>query len=83
MKINQQSLLIPLSSHQSKKKLQSYESCESCNSGGFLFVSWYYKNCTRERSEAILREEQREGCFLVRESSAPGMFTLSLLTTEK
>uniref|UniRef100_K1QIS8 non-specific protein-tyrosine kinase n=1 Tax=Magallana gigas TaxID=29159 RepID=K1QIS8_MAGGI len=22
---------------------------------------WYYKNCTRERSEAILREEQREG----------------------
>lgn len=51
--------------------------------GFFLFVSWYYKNCTRERSEAILREEQREGCFLVRESSAPGMFTLSLLTTEK
>ncbi|XP_022322441.1 tyrosine-protein kinase Tec-like isoform X1 [Crassostrea virginica] len=43
---------------------------------------WYYKSCTRERSEAILREEQREGCFLVRESSAPGMFTLSLFTTE-
>ncbi|XP_062608215.1 tyrosine-protein kinase Tec-like [Saccostrea cucullata] len=43
---------------------------------------WYYKSFTRERSEAVLREEQREGCFLVRESSAPGMFTLSLFTSE-
>ncbi|KAK3099157.1 hypothetical protein FSP39_000263 [Pinctada imbricata] len=43
---------------------------------------WYYKNYSRERSEAVLREEGREGCFIVRESSAPGMYTLSLFTAE-
>ncbi|KAJ8297441.1 LOW QUALITY PROTEIN: hypothetical protein KUTeg_023972 [Tegillarca granosa] len=43
---------------------------------------WYYKNCSRDRSESILKEEKREGCFIVRESSTPGMYTLSLYTTE-
>ncbi|XP_033742868.1 tyrosine-protein kinase TXK-like [Pecten maximus] len=43
---------------------------------------WYYKNYSRERSESVLKEEAREGCFLVRESSTPGMFTLSLYTLE-
>lgn len=43
---------------------------------------WYYKNYSRERSESVLKEEAKEGCFLVRESSTPGMFTLSLFTLE-
>ncbi|XP_069129754.1 tyrosine-protein kinase Btk-like isoform X2 [Argopecten irradians] len=43
---------------------------------------WYYKNYSRERSESVLKDEGREGCFLVRESSTPGMFTLSLYTLE-
>lgn len=43
---------------------------------------WYYKSYSRERSEAVLRKEGKEGCFLVRESSTPGMFTLSLYTSE-
>ncbi|XP_060078276.1 tyrosine-protein kinase Btk29A-like [Ylistrum balloti] len=43
---------------------------------------WYYKNYSRERSESVLKDEGREGCFLVRESSTPGMFTLSLFTLE-
>lgn len=43
---------------------------------------WFYKSYSRERSEQVLRKEGREGCFLVRESSTPGMFTLSLYTSE-
>ena len=43
---------------------------------------WFYKNYSRERSEQVLRKEGKEGCFLVRESSTPGMFTLSLSTSE-
>ncbi|XP_060582026.1 tyrosine-protein kinase Tec-like [Ruditapes philippinarum] len=43
---------------------------------------WYYKGVTRERSEQILKSESREGCFMVRDSSTPGMYTLSIYTTE-
>jgi len=43
---------------------------------------WYYKGVTRERSEAILRQEAREGCFMVRDSSQAGMYTLSIFTNE-
>ncbi|XP_076071271.1 tyrosine-protein kinase Tec-like isoform X1 [Mytilus galloprovincialis] len=44
---------------------------------------WFCKSYSRERSEQVLRKEGREGCFLVRESSTPGMFTLSLYTSER
>lgn len=43
---------------------------------------WYYKGVTRDRSEAILRNEAREGCFIVRDSSQAGMYTLSIFTNE-
>ncbi|XP_045204192.2 tyrosine-protein kinase Tec-like isoform X1 [Mercenaria mercenaria] len=43
---------------------------------------WYYKGVTRERSEQILKSEAREGCFMVRDSSTAGMYTLSIYTTE-
>lgn len=43
---------------------------------------WYYKGVTRERSEVILKNEKREGCFMVRDSSTAGQYTLSIFTTE-
>ncbi|XP_041359830.1 tyrosine-protein kinase TXK-like [Gigantopelta aegis] len=44
---------------------------------------WYYKDLSRQRSEAILKEDAHEGCFLVRDStSTPGMYTLSVFTNE-
>lgn len=45
--------------------------------------SWYYKGVSRTESEGILRNERKEGCFLVRDSSQKGMYTLSLFTMEK
>ncbi|KAL5012838.1 hypothetical protein ScPMuIL_011389 [Solemya velum] len=43
---------------------------------------WYYKDISRERSEAMLKEERRDGCFVVRDSSFPGLYTLSIYTNE-
>jgi len=41
--------------------------------------SWYYVNTCRNESEAIVEHDGREGCFMVRDSSKPGVFTLTLL----
>jgi len=35
---------------------------------------------TRLSSEDILKDDGRDGTFLVRDSSQPGMYTLSILT---
>lgn len=44
---------------------------------------WYYKELSRAQSESIIRENGREGCFLVRDSvSTPGLYSLSLFTKE-
>ncbi|KAL3313793.1 hypothetical protein Ciccas_007602 [Cichlidogyrus casuarinus] len=44
---------------------------------------WYYKGITRQQAEAILLEEQREGCFLVRDSvSKKNTFTLSVTSKD-
>lgn len=43
---------------------------------------WYYKGVSRERSEVILKNEKREGCFMVRDSSTAGQYTLSIFTNE-
>jgi len=45
-----------------------------------VHVRWYYPDITPHRSEEILREDGSEGCFLVRDSRKPGLYTLSLLT---
>ncbi|XP_078254938.1 tyrosine-protein kinase Tec isoform X3 [Rhinoraja longicauda] len=41
---------------------------------------WYCKNVNRSKAECLLRSEDKEGVFLVRDSSQPGMYTVSLYT---
>ncbi|KAK9525056.1 hypothetical protein VZT92_017399 [Zoarces viviparus] len=40
--------------------------------------SWYCKNITRTEAEQLLRQEDREGGFVVRESSQKGVYTVSV-----
>lgn len=35
---------------------------------------------SRQRAENLLKHEDREGCFVIRNSSTKGMYTLSLFT---
>lgn len=39
---------------------------------------WFYKKTSRSESEAILQEDGREGCFMVRDSSQKGVYTLAV-----
>ncbi|XP_061107736.1 tyrosine-protein kinase Tec [Conger conger] len=41
---------------------------------------WYCKNVNRNQAEQLLRNEDKEGGFMVRDSSSPGAFTVSLYT---
>ncbi|KAJ8403646.1 hypothetical protein AAFF_G00349720 [Aldrovandia affinis] len=41
---------------------------------------WYCKNVNRNQAEQQLRNEDKEGGFIVRDSSSPGAFTVSLYT---
>ncbi|XP_064201354.1 tyrosine-protein kinase Tec isoform X1 [Anguilla rostrata] len=41
---------------------------------------WYCKNVNRNQAEQLLRKEDKEGGFVVRDSSSPGAFTVSLYT---
>lgn len=44
---------------------------------------WYYKDLTRQQAESILLEENREGCFLVRDSvSKKNTYTLSVTSKD-
>ena len=40
---------------------------------------WFYPDLSRQRADNLLRDDGKEGCFLVRNSSKGGMYTLSLL----
>lgn len=40
---------------------------------------WFYGDLTRPRAENLLREDGKEGCFLIRNSTKGGMFTVSIL----
>lgn len=40
---------------------------------------WYAGDMSRQRAEQVLRQETKEGAFVVRNSSTQGFFTLSLL----
>ncbi|KAM9718123.1 tyrosine-protein kinase TXK [Menidia menidia] len=42
--------------------------------------SWYCKNVTRTEAEQLLRQEDKEGGFVVRESSQKGVYTVSVYT---
>ncbi|XP_072920059.1 tyrosine-protein kinase TXK-like isoform X2 [Hemitrygon akajei] len=41
---------------------------------------WYCKNITRNKAEQLLRQEGKEGAFIVRDSSQPGIYTVSVFT---
>lgn len=41
---------------------------------------WYVGEMSRQRAESLLKQEDKEGCFVVRNSSTKGMYTLSLYT---
>lgn len=47
---------------------------------GLWQYDWYAGDMSRQKCEIILRTENKEGTFVVRNSSTKGMFTLSLFT---
>ena len=47
---------------------------------GLTNFDWYVADTSRLRSESLLKSEEKEGCFVVRNSSTKGMYTLSLFT---
>ncbi|XP_032064510.1 tyrosine-protein kinase ITK/TSK [Thamnophis elegans] len=42
--------------------------------------NWYNKNINRTKAETMLREENKEGAFMVRDSRQPGTYTVSVFT---
>ncbi|XP_065838243.1 tyrosine-protein kinase BTK-like [Oscarella lobularis] len=49
---------------------------------GLESEEWFHPKLTRVEAEGILKSEGREGCFVVRDSSRPGMYTLSVYHSE-
>ncbi|XP_077297809.1 tyrosine-protein kinase Btk29A isoform X2 [Arctopsyche grandis] len=47
---------------------------------GLQKYEWYVGDMSRQRAESLLKQEDKEGCFVVRNSSTKGMYTLSLYT---
>ncbi|XP_060531106.1 tyrosine-protein kinase Btk-like isoform X2 [Cylas formicarius] len=47
---------------------------------GLQQYEWYVNDMSRQRSESLLKQEDKEGCFVVRNSSTKGLYTLSLYT---
>ncbi|KAJ8281716.1 hypothetical protein COCON_G00042350 [Conger conger] len=47
---------------------------------GLETFDWYCKNMSRSQAENLLRTENKDGGFLVRESSKAGKYTVSLFT---
>lgn len=43
-------------------------------------LRWYVGDMSRQRAESLLKQEDKEGCFVVRNSSTKGLYTLSLFT---
>ncbi|XP_061524702.1 tyrosine-protein kinase Tec isoform X2 [Phycodurus eques] len=49
-------------------------------SGNLAQFAWYGKHVNRNKAEELLRKEDKEGTFIVRESSTRGTYTVSLYT---
>ncbi|KAM9835081.1 tyrosine-protein kinase Tec isoform X1 [Syngnathus typhle] len=49
-------------------------------SGNLAQFAWYSKHVNRNKAEELLRKEEKEGAFIVRESSTRGTYTVSLYT---
>ncbi|XP_008289065.1 tyrosine-protein kinase Tec isoform X2 [Stegastes partitus] len=47
-------------------------------SGNLEQFVWYSKQVNRNKAEELLRKEDKEGAFIVRDSSTPGTYTVSL-----
>ncbi|XP_035709078.1 tyrosine-protein kinase Btk29A isoform X2 [Folsomia candida] len=47
---------------------------------GLQKYDWYVGDMSRQRAETLLRYDDKEGCFVVRNSSTKGLYTLSLYT---
>ncbi|XP_078100393.1 tyrosine-protein kinase Tec isoform X3 [Sander vitreus] len=47
-------------------------------SGNVQQFVWYSKQVNRNKAEELLRTEDKEGAFIVRDSSTPGTYTVSL-----
>ncbi|XP_062301259.1 tyrosine-protein kinase Tec isoform X2 [Scomber scombrus] len=47
-------------------------------SGNLVQFVWYSKQVNRNKAEELLRKEDKEGSFIVRDSSTPGTYTVSL-----
>ncbi|XP_069028332.1 tyrosine-protein kinase Tec isoform X2 [Embiotoca jacksoni] len=47
-------------------------------SGNLVQFPWYSKQVNRNKAEELLRKEDKEGAFIVRDSSTPGTYTVSL-----
>ncbi|KAF7645693.1 hypothetical protein LDENG_00199950, partial [Lucifuga dentata] len=47
-------------------------------SGNLVQFVWYSKHVNRNKAEELLRKEDKEGAFIVRDSSTPGAYTVSL-----
>lgn len=47
---------------------------------GLQNFEWYVADMSRQRAESLLKSEDKEGCFVVRNSSTKGLYTLSLYT---
>ncbi|XP_014913090.1 tyrosine-protein kinase Tec [Poecilia latipinna] len=49
-------------------------------SGNLVQFAWYSKGVNRNMAEELLRKEDKEGAFIVRDSSHPSTYTVSLYT---
>ncbi|XP_030287356.1 tyrosine-protein kinase Tec [Sparus aurata] len=49
-------------------------------SGNLVQFVWYSKQVNRNKAEELLRKEDKEGAFIVRDSSTAGTYTVSLYT---
>ncbi|XP_061664243.1 tyrosine-protein kinase Tec isoform X3 [Syngnathoides biaculeatus] len=49
-------------------------------SGNLAQFAWYGKHVNRNKAEELLRKEDKEGTFIVRESSTRGTYTVSIYT---
>lgn len=47
---------------------------------GLQKYEWFVGEMSRQRAESLLKQEDKEGCFVVRNSSTKGLYTLSLYT---
>ncbi|XP_006101335.1 tyrosine-protein kinase TXK [Myotis lucifugus] len=44
---------------------------------------WYHRNITRNQAERLLRQESKEGAFIVRDSRHLGSYTISVFTRDR